>query len=638
MLDLIWLVLIFPLAGVLINAFFSRFLKKRVVDLVSCTAIGLSFLSSLFVFLSLLKLPAEKRFFEKVLFPWIVSGDFKSFVAFLIDPLSVLMILTVSGVSFIIHIYSIGYMKDDRGYNRYFTYLNLFTFAMLLLVLANNYLLMYIGWEAVGLCSYLLIGFWYEKKSASDAGKKAFIVNRIGDFGFALGIILLYMTFHDITFTSVFHKVGSFSYGDATVTLITLLLFLGAVGKSAQIPLYVWLPDAMEGPTPVSALIHAATMVTAGVYMVARSSALYTMAPLSMDVMMIIGGVTAIYAALIALVQNDIKRVLAYSTISQLGYMFLALGAGSFAAGIFHLVTHAFFKALLFLAAGSVIHTLAGEQDMRRMGGLKKYMPKTYVTFIIAALALAGVFPFAGFFSKDMILSGVFAGGNTILWLLGMVTALLTAFYIFRLIFMTFHGEERVETEKKRHLHESPSVMVFPLIILAFFSAAAGLIGIPLKGWDLVENFLSPVFHPAGSGIPLQEVYHMTPGLEISLMILSLALSLAGILIAYQFYAQKTSLPERMRERFSFLYQLLYHKFYVDEFYDAAVVRPLKKTALFLWKGFDMLVIDGLVNWIAGFVRMQSENCRQIQTGYIRNYALSLLIGCVCILAYYLLK
>jgi len=301
-------------------------------------------------------------------------------------------------------------------------------------------------------------------------------------------------------------------------------------------------------------------------------------------------------------------------------------------------MTHAFFKALLFLASGSVIHALAGEQDMRVMGGLKKYMPKTYVTFVIAALALAGVFPFAGFFSKDKILSSVFAGGNTILWLLGMVTALLTAFYIFRLIFMTFHGGERVETEKKRHLHESPSVMVFPLIILAFFSAVAGWVGIPLKGWDLVENFLSPVFHPLGSGAPLKEVYHMTPGLEISLMILSLALALAGILIAYQFYAQKTSLPEKTRERFSSVYQLLYHKFYVDEFYDAVIVNPLKKTALFLWKGFDMLVIDGLVNRVAGFVRMQSENSRQIQSGYIRNYALSLLIGCVCILAYYLLK
>jgi NADH-quinone oxidoreductase subunit L len=638
MLDIVWLVLFFPLLGVVVNGLFGRLLKKKVIDIVSCGAVGASFLFSLAVFYHLLKLPAKERVFEKVLFPWIVSGDFKSFVALLIDPLSSVMILMVSGVSFLIHIYSAGYMAGDRGYSRYFAYLNLFTFSMLLLILANNYLLMYIGWEAVGLCSYLLIGFWYEKKSASDAGKKAFIVNRIGDFGFALGIILIYATFKDLNFTSVFQEAPALlSSGDMTVTLITLLLFLGAVGKSAQIPLYVWLPDAMEGPTPVSALIHAATMVTAGVYMVARSSILYSLAPLSMNVVMVIGGATAIYAASIALVQTDIKKVLAYSTISQLGYMFLALGVGAYAAGIFHLLTHAFFKALLFLAAGSVIHSLSGEQDMTKMGGLKGLMPKTYGTFVVAALALGGIFPFAGFFSKDQILWNVFIQGNFVFWTLGVAAAFMTAFYIFRLIFLTFHGESRVEEEKRAHVHESPNVIVLPLLILALLSIVAGLVGIPGEGMNLIDQFLSPVFK-SSAVLAESNAHHGSMALEISLMLISLSIAVLGIFIAFLFYVKKTAWPLRLKEKHSFFYRVLFNKYYIDEFYDFVIVKPIKKMSLFLWKGFDLLIIDGLVNYIASFVRMRSETYQRLQTGYIRNYALYVVIGTVFIMAYFFLK
>ncbi|HUU50608.1 MAG TPA: NADH-quinone oxidoreductase subunit L [Nitrospinota bacterium] len=640
MLDYIWLVLFFPLLGVVINGLFSKFLTKRFTDFVSCGTIGISFLSSFLILYSLLQLSPEQRSFEKTLFPWIVSGDFKALVSFLVDPLSALMILVVSGVSFIIHIYSIGYMEGDKGYSRYFAYLNLFTFSMLLLVLANNFLLMYIGWEGVGLCSYLLIGFWYERRSASDAGKKAFIVNRIGDFGFGLGIILIYVTFKDLNYTFVFHSAPKIlPYGGFTITAITLLLFLGAIGKSAQIPLYVWLPDAMEGPTPVSALIHAATMVTAGVYMVARTSVLYLMAPLSMNAVMLIGVLTAIYAASIALAQNDIKRVLAYSTISQLGYMFLALGVGAFAAGIFHLMTHAFFKALLFLAAGSVIHSLGGEQDMKKMGGLKKYMPTTYWTFIIAALALAGIFPFAGFFSKDQILWEVFVKRGTLVCGIGIIAAFLTSFYIFRLIFLTFYGESRIAKEKREHIHESPNVILYPLIILAVFSAIAGFVGMPLiKGANIIGEFLAPVFDLRAASIHIPETIHHSLGLEILFMVISLLIAVFGIFLAFKFYVKEPALPRRLAERYPALYQLLFNKYYIDEFYDFIIVNPLKNTALFFWKGFDVFIIDGLVNNIASFIKVQSETYKRLQTGYIRNYALYMVIGCIFIMAYYFFR
>src|SRR5512139_157267 len=446
MLDYVGLIPLFPAIGFAVNLFFGRRISKGAVGFIACAAIGLSFLVSLMVFSALLKLPAAGRSVEKIIFPWILSGEFQANIGFLADPLSLVMMMVVSGVSLVIHVYYVGYMHDDPDFPRYFTYLNLFVFFMLILVAANNFLLMFVGWEGVGLCSYFLIGFWYEKKSASDAGKKAFIVNRIGDFGFLLAIFLIFVTFGTIEFTKVFAAApAKLAVGGGLVTLITLLLFMGATGKSAQLPLYTWLPDAMEGPTPVSALIHAATMVTAGVYMVARCNVLFLLAPTSLLVVAVIGAATAIFAASIGLAQNDIKRVLAYSTISQLGYMFLACGVGAFTAGIFHLMTHAFFKALLFLGAGSVMHALAGELDMRKMGALKPHMPRTYWTFLIATLAISGIFPFAGFFSKDEILWKALTKGGFGFWLVGAVAAFITATYMFRAVFLTFHGKSRVD-------------------------------------------------------------------------------------------------------------------------------------------------------------------------------------------------
>ncbi len=473
--ELIWLIPLVPLAGFILNGLFGKNFSKPVINTIACGSVAVSFLLSLNAFFGLLRLDPEARSFEYILFSWIPSGNFSADIGFLLDPLSAVMILVVTGVGLLIHIYSIGYMAHDEGYPRFFTYMNLFMASMLTLVLANNFVLMYVGWEGVGLCSYLLIGFWYEKKSATDAGKKAFIVNRIGDFGFALGIMLLFWTLGSVHFSTVFNLAPQqLAYGGGVVTAATLLLFLGATGKSAQVPLYVWLPDAMEGPTPVSALIHAATMVTAGVYMVARCNVLYVMAPTTLLVVAIVGIFTAFYAATIGLFQNDIKRVLAYSTISQLGYMFAACGVAAFGAGIFHLMTHAFFKALLFLGAGSVIHAMSGEQDMRRMGGLKGKLPATYTTMIIATLAIAGIPLFSGFFSKDEILWQAFSSpfGSPILWVVGLITAGLTAFYMFRLIYMTFFGERRYDDHTAAHLHESPRVMTVPLMIL----------GVPVAG------------------------------------------------------------------------------------------------------------------------------------------------------------
>ena len=439
MMDYVWLIPVLPLIGFLINGLVGKSLPKRWVGTIGSATVALSFLITLKIFLEFIKLPVDARSVEKVVYTWIASGPFKVSVAFLIDPLSLIMMLVVSGVSTLIHIYSIGYMYDDEGFYRYFAFLNLFVFAMLTLVSANNFLLMFVGWEGVGLCSYLLIGFWYEKQSASDAGKKAFVVNRIGDFGFLLGIFLIFWTFGSVNFKEVFALAAKYPLGSGVITAITLLLFLGATGKSAQLPLYTWLPDAMEGPTPVSALIHAATMVTAGVYMVARCSGLYVLAPVSLMVVAAVGAVTAIYAATIGMAQFDIKRVLAYSTVSQLGYMFLACGVGAFTAGIFHLMTHAFFKALLFLGSGSVMHGLHGELDMRKMGGLKKHMPITYWTFLLATLAICGIFPFAGFFSKDEILFSSLVSGHLVFWGIATTAAFITAFYMFRAVFMTFH-------------------------------------------------------------------------------------------------------------------------------------------------------------------------------------------------------
>ncbi|MEK6737389.1 MAG: NADH-quinone oxidoreductase subunit L, partial [Planctomycetota bacterium] len=592
-------------------------LRKETVGYIACGAIGMSFFVSILVFFCLLQLPPESRLFEKQLFSWIKSGSFEAAAGLQVDPLSSLMILIITGVGFLIHIYSIGYMHHDKGYHRYFCYLNLFTFSMLLLVLGNNFLLMFIGWEAVGLCSYLLIGFWFEKKSASDAAKKAFIVNRVGDFGFALGIMLIFTTFHTIDFTEVFHAAsqGNIAVGSFTVTIITLLLFMGATGKSAQIPLYTWLPDAMEGPTPVSALIHAATMVTAGVYMIARCNVLFMLSPFTMTVVACIGAATALFAASIGLVQNDIKRVLAYSTVSQLGYMFLACGVGAFTAGVFHLMTHAFFKALLFLGSGSVIHALSGEQDMRKMGGLKKHIPITYRTFLIGTVAIAGIPPFAGFFSKDEILLEAFVRGNFIYWAVGALAALFTAFYMFRLLIVTFHGKSRVDHHVMEHLHESPKNMTVPLKILAVLALLGGFLGIP--GASAISSFLSPVFgehgHIETAGTETGG-HHIAAWLPYLMMVVSTGIAIAGIYLAYLMYIKRPELPKKLAERFGLIYKLLLNKYYIDEIYDALFVNPIKKISLLLWKRVDAQLIDGTVNGVAGFVRGVGSVLRLSQT------------------------
>jgi NADH-quinone oxidoreductase subunit L len=596
---------------------------------VACGSVGLSLLASLAAVAELLALPQEARRVTQVMAPWIGAGNFQADWGLLLDPLSSVMILVVSGVGFLIHVYSIGYMHEDPDYPRFFTYLNLFTFSMLMLVLANNYLLLYVFWEAVGLCSYLLIGFWFERQSAADAGKKAFIVNRVGDFGFALGVMLLWTTLGTLQYDQVFASApAQLPAGGLVVTAITLLLFLGATGKSAQIPLFVWLPDAMEGPTPVSALIHAATMVTAGVYMVARSAPLFELAPVSLTVVAWIGGLTAVFAATIALVQNDIKRIVAYSTISQLGYMFLACGVGAFAAGIFHLMTHAFFKALLFLGSGSVIHGLSGEQDIRKMGGLRKHMPVTAWTFLIAALANAGIFPLAGFWSKDEILYGAIAGGQVAVWALGAGGAFLTAFYMLRCYYVVFEGSSRVDTHAAHHLHESPPVMAVPLVILALFSAGVGFVGFPPEH-GAYHRFVEPVFAAARGAEA-----HAAPVGAVPMAILSLAIGVAGVLVATRFYVWRPEIPARMAERYSKAYRVLLNKYYVDELYDALIVEPIRRGSFWLWRKFDEPVIDGSVNGVASVVRVGSLVLRRVQTGYVMNYVLSFIVGVVAILGY----
>jgi len=635
MIEYIWLIPLLPLIGFVINGILGRRLGKGLVSWIGCGTIGVSFLISVKILFELLSLPAEQRIIERVVFPWIYSGLFKINVSFLLDPLSCVMILVVSGVGFFIHIYSIGYMGKDKGFARFFSFMNLFVFFMLTLVLSNNFLLLYLGWEGVGLCSYLLIGFWYEKKSASDAAKKAFIVNRIGDFGFALGVMLIFWTFGTLNYSDVFSQAPSLlTVGGGLATAITLLLFMGAVGKSAQIPLYVWLPDAMEGPTPVSALIHAATMVTAGVYMVARCHVLFQLAPFTMGLVAVIGAVTALYTASIGMVQNDIKRVLAYSTISQLGYMFLGCGVGAFASGIFHLMTHAFFKALLFLGAGSVMHALSGELNMQKMGELKRKLPVTFWTMFAAVLAISGIPLFSGFFSKDEILWKTFSQGNLILWIIGLVTAGMTAFYMFRLFFLTFFGKSRVDESIKSHIHESPKIMTVPLMVLAVLSVIGGYIGVPksLGGGNNFESFLSSVFGEKG-----EMVLHPV-STEYLLMALSVVVALLGIFFAYRFYIKSPDLPKSLAQRFSFPYKLLLNKYYVDELYFKVIVDPLLKFATFLWQFFDVKVIDGIANGLANTVNWFAGIGRKVQTGYVRNYALGMVFGVLLILAYFILR
>ena len=642
--NLVRLVPLFPLLGFVIIGILNKRLPEKVSGIIGSGTVFVSLVLSAWSFWLLTTLPVEMRIISSSWFEWVFSGSFSTGISFLYDPLAAVMMLVVSGVGFLIHVYSIGYMHGDGGNSRYFSFLNLFTFAMLALVMADNLLLLYLGWEGVGLCSYLLIGFWFHKKSAADAGKKAFIVNRVGDFGFALGIFLLFWTFAaaghpttklaDITILSPLVLGGS-----GLVTVITLLLFLGATGKSAQIPLYVWLPDAMEGPTPVSALIHAATMVTAGVYMVCRLSAVFILSPFTMGVIAVIGAVTALYAATIGTVQNDIKRVLAYSTISQLGYMFLACGVGAFAAGIFHLMTHAFFKALLFMCAGSVMHALSGELDMQKMGGLKKYMPQTFLTMFAGTLAISGVPLFSGFFSKDEILYRAFSSdhGSPILWAVGLVAAILTAFYMFRLLFLTFYGKSRMEPEVEKHVHESPRVMTIPLIVLAILAVIGGYIGLPraLGGGNWFEKFLEPVF-PGGH--ESAGVVHQSYNIEYFLIIASILAAGIGILIAYRLYIANPERPKMLAEKFSGVYKLLWNKYYVDEIYNTVFVQPVITVALFFWKVSDVMIVDGLANGSARLIGWFSSRFRYVQSGLFRNYALLFVLGVVILLGFVIFK
>ncbi len=658
MFDYVWLIPLFPAIGFLINGLFGRRLGKKVVSWVGPSVIGLSFLTSILIFFELIGRPPTQRVFEKAIFDWVVSGSFQTVIGYQIDPLSILMALVVSGVSFFIHIYSVGYMHDDPGYTRYFTYLNLFVFMMLNLILANNFLLMFVGWEGVGLCSYLLIGFWYEKDSASNAGKKAFVVNRVGDFGFLLGMFLLFINFGTLDFTDIFGSLQKNPHllDTATVTTITILLFVGACGKSAQIPIYVWLPDAMEGPTPVSSLIHAATMVTAGVYMVARCNVLYSMAPIAMAIVAIVGVATAIFTASIGFCQNDIKKVLAYSTISQLGYMFLGVGVGAFSAGIFHLMTHAFFKGLLFLGAGSVMHALSGELDMRKMGALRKKIPYTFWTFFIATLAIAGIPGLSGFFSKDEILWQAFSSshGHFLLWLVAAIAAGMTAFYMFRALFMTFFGQSRVEEHAAHHLHESPKIMTVPLMVLAVLSIIGGYIGIPhvLGGANHIHEFLAPVLGggtepaKAHAGISILSQAWASGGeagghsatLELIMMVVSVVIALIGIGIAYLFYVKNPAIPKMLAEKWKGLYKLVFNKYYVDELYEILFIDSLKNLGTGLWKGFDEFVIDGSINGTAYLVGWISARLRKIQTGVVQNYAFSMIIGGIVLVAYYAVR
>ena len=696
--DLIWLIPVLPGIGAALNGLVGvRYFDKRTAAYVACGTMAASLLLSVAAFAQLLGLPGDERFHQVTVAAWIppipleTAGGIGSFEvpwAFTLDPLSGMMILVVTGIGLLIHVYSVAYMDHEPrpAYARFFCYLNLFCFFMLLLVLGSTFLVMFVGWEGVGLCSYLLIGFWYHKQSASDAGKKAFIVNRIGDWGFILGIFLVFFTFGTLDFHAVAEMAAAMpveAAGMGALSLICLLLFVGAVGKSAQIPLYVWLPDAMEGPTPVSALIHAATMVTAGVYMVGRNAVLFSHAPLVMEIVAIIGLATAIMAATIGLVQTDIKRVLAYSTVSQLGYMFLATGVGAFAAGAFHLMTHAFFKALLFLGSGSVIHAMNEEQDMRRMGGLKQYMPVTYATMGIGALAIAGVPLLSGFFSKDEILYRTFLH-NRLFWALAVVAAGMTAFYMFRLIFMTFyqdyrgpaweggHGEHH-EDDGGHHAwhgpHESPRLMTVPLIILAVGAVLAGYVGVPaaLGGSNAIEHFLEPSF-VAHAGAEAHggegahgEAAHLSHAAELGLMAISVLIAGLGIWLAYRNYIQRPETAGEWAERYAGPHRVLTNKYYVDELYDATVVRGTMSGARGLWgvdarvvdgavngtgrttvasslisHVLDKHVVDGLVNLVGWVCQEGSYGFRRVQTGLIQNYAFATLVGVFAFVTWFL--
>jgi len=625
MIDLVWLVPLIPLIGFLINGLGRNTFSKGLIGVIGSAAILIPFLISIGIFLALGS--DTQKSHEIFLFDWISAGSLKIPLSFLVDPLSSIMLLIITGVGFLIHIYSVGYMHDDAGFGKFFSYLNLFIFFMLLLVLGSNYIVMFIGWEGVGLCSYLLIGFWYTNSSYASAAKKAFVMNRIGDLGFLLGVFFIFTTFGSIEFSKIFPQAANMLPGDGTITLIALLLFIGACGKSAQLPLFTWLPDAMAGPTPVSALIHAATMVTAGIYMIARSNVLFDLAPMVQHLIAIIGLATALIGALIALTQTDIKKVLAYSTVSQLGYMFLGLGVGAYDGGFFHVITHAFFKALLFLGAGSVIHAMHHEQDMRHMGGLRKKLPITFITMLIGTLAIAGLPPFSGFFSKDEILAHVFEHSK-VMWAIGVFTAFLTAFYMFRMLFLTFFGTYRGTHHAEEKIHESPLSMTVPLIVLAILSAVGGFIGIPevLGGHHWLSQWLSPVImhHPEAGD-------HST---EFMLMGITIAGVLISIGIAWSRYVKQNHIPVPDEAQRPVLANISYHKFYLDEIYDAIIRKPLDGLSTFFYKIVDNKIVDGIVNGLGWGTSEASKGLRLLQSGNVGFYIFMMVLGIISLLLY----
>ncbi len=657
----LWIIPLLPLAGAAINGLLGKRFPKAVVNAIALGSTAAAFAYALWVAVQFAGLPADQIPHIERYATWMTAGTFSAEYGIYLDQLSLVMLLVVTGVGFLIHVYSVGYMEHEGGYYRYFAYLNIFMFFMLTLILANNYLLMFVGWEGVGLASYLLIGFWFLKDSAANAGKKAFITNRVGDFGFLIALFLLIKHFGSLQYETVFKAVAEYPVEASAglLTAIGLLMMVGASGKSAQIPLYVWLPDAMEGPTPVSALIHAATMVTAGVYMVARSNAVFNRAPIALAVVAVIGTLTAIFAASIGIVQTDIKKVLAYSTISQLGYMFMGCGVAAYGAGIFHLMTHAFFKALLFLSAGAIIHGLGGEQDMRHMGGLRKYMPKTFWCMTIATFTIAGFPPLAAFFSKDEILWATWASGNHLLWLIGLIAAAMTSFYMFRLWLMTFFGEYRgAQAEDAHHghdshdahgghgmPHESPMIMIIPLMILALLSFVGGWVGVPaaLGGSDHFDHFLDPVFTtyaPApAAGEAAAASHEDERGTEIAFMLISVGAATLGFLGAWYLYYKRTDLPAKMAASAGGLYTFVLDKYKVDEFYGAAIIQPIILASTnILWKGVDATLIDGAVNESAAGAQDISDGVRQMQSGNIRSYAGWVAFGAAVVIAFMVWK
>ncbi len=629
------LIPLLPLIGFIVNGLGNRKLAKGMVSLIGCGTVLASFLISIYLFVDFTA--NGSRPYTVDFYNWISVADLQIGFSFLIDQLTLLMMLMVTGIGFLIHLYSAGYMSHDENFGKFFAFINLFMFSMLLLVMGSNYVMMFVGWEGVGLCSYLLIGFWNKNTNYNNAAKKAFIMNRIGDLGFLLGIFLIFITFGSVSYPQVFAEAANYTGGiDSTVMIaITMLLFIGAMGKSAQIPLFTWLPDAMAGPTPVSALIHAATMVTAGIYMVLRSNVLYALAPSTLEVIAIVGIVTALIAATIGLAQNDIKKVLAYSTVSQLGYMFLALGVMAFSSSIFHVLTHAFFKALLFLGAGSVIHAMSNEQDIRNMGGLRKYLPITFITFLIGTLAIAGIPPFAGFFSKDELLAHVWEH-NKVLWGLGMLTAFMTSFYMFRLVFLTFFGTFRGTEAQKSHLHESPISMTLPLIVLAILSTIGGFLGLPAvfgENIHVLNNYLAPIYgyaqavNPA-AGAPI----HMDHTMEWILMGVSVAVAVIAGILAYVMYVSKKTVPVAEGTRLSPLHNLIYNKYYIDELYNTIIVRPIMWFSSVFHKVVDVVIVDGIVNGVGRFVTHSSRTLRYAQSGIIGFYVLLMVLSIALIL------